>query len=406
MAVATATASCGLVRSQRRARTMSRSCWRLVVLLGLSWVALLLLGGTAHATSSDSRNDAAAPVASDRQEVPLIGKVLSTVGGVTDALPLDRAADKATVTEPVARVVETTTKTVASAAETVASATAVTDKAPAALPVLNAGDAVTSVANTVRATAEATSSGDELLDVRLPSVTETVAPIIGSVTAQVDTTIATAVDTVELLTVPLPVSRPLTGALDAAAGTVDAATDLVDAVASAATRTVDSAVVATTSVLAPVLGGVTGPVGSIGVSAPGVNATTGTDTHPTGAEDGVTGPVVAGAWVPASIAFTTASMPAESTAGGPSVPPPNAGTDSTDVAAQPAADIVTTVPVPVSGAGSTSGSGGSTTTPSLDQTLVRVESEPEFEVEITEPIEGPAGPMPGTPCVDPAFSPD
>lgn len=407
MAVATATAQCGQVRSQRRAGTMSRGCWRLVVLLGLSWVALLLLGGTAQAAPSDVRRDEPAPVVSDRQAVPLLGKVLSTVGEVKDALPLDRGVAATTVAEPVGSVADTAAATVATATDAVATTVATaTEKAPTSLPVVDAGDAVTELANTVRATADATGSSEKLLDVRLPSVSGTVAPVVQGVTEQIDTTTAAAVEAVELLAVPLPVSRPLTGALDSVAGTVDAATDLVDAMTATTTRSVDAVVVTATVVLAPVLGAASGPVGSIGVAAPGSAVAPATDTSATDAAEGVTGPVVVGAAVPASIASTSMGAPVESTTGGPSVPPPNAGTDSSDVAAQPAADIVTTVPAPMSGAGSTSGSGGSPTTPSLDQTLVRVESEPEFEVETTEPIEGPAGPMPGTPCVDPAFSPD
>ncbi|HSX66218.1 hypothetical protein, partial [Nocardioides sp.] len=137
MAVATATAHSGQVRFQRRAWTMSRGCWRLVVLLGLAWVALVLLGGTAQAAPTEKPGDSAAPAAP--RPVPLLGQTLANVGTLVDELPLDHVTQRLTgsrtaVPQPLAEAVETATKTVATAADTAAkTASAVATAAPAYL---------------------------------------------------------------------------------------------------------------------------------------------------------------------------------------------------------------------------------------------------------------------------------
>lgn len=404
MADATATADSGQVRPQRRAGTMSRGCWRFVVLLGLSWVALLLLGGTAHAAEEP------APGPKRDQALPLLGKVLSNVGTVTEALPVREVTGTAAKTlqglnqrdvsipEPVAEATQTVIAN---------GATSAPKTPPTQLPVLDAGDAVTTLVDSIAGSANATASGENLLDVKLPSITETVAPIVNSAARQLDTTTRVVADTTELLAVPLPLTRPLPHVLDKLADTVDRTTDVLTSTAGAVTRTADTVVASLTDALAPVLDAVTGPAGSISVSVGGGASTT-TATTPaldlavdaTQEAGGVGGSAPASAGQHVDVLRDTAT-------GGPAVPPPDASNDSTDVVAQPATDIVTTVPVPVSAAGSTTGHGGSAPIPSPDQTLVRVdESEPEFEVVITKPIEGPAGPMPGTPSADPAFSPD
>lgn len=400
MADATATALRGQVRSQRRAGTMSRACWRLVVLLGLAWGAVLLLGGTAQAAPAAEHHRAGGRDARPHA-VPLLGQVLSTVDKVTHP----RAkADK--VAHPHVKATATATKLVATPKSVGAKVTTTTTHATQpTLPAAQLLGTVSAIANDVRDTAEATASSDSLLDVRIPTTSDIVTPTIAAVTDQIDATVHAGAAT--LLTVPLPVTQPVAGLLEAAAGAVDLTTDRLVTVTAGVTASVDTVVRRTTQAIAPVLNAVTGPAGSIVISTPGAGPSAGA------------APVSPGA--PATDATattaprTTTDAPAArhldvrgsgATLGGPAVPPPDA--TPTHVVAQPAADIVTSLAVPMSGAGSTTGNGGSSApAPSLDKTLVRVdESEPVFEDEAVEPIEGPTGPMPGTPSADPSFSPD
>lgn len=405
MADATATARGGQVRSQRCVRTMSRGCWRLVVLLGLSWIALILLGGTAQAS------DEPAPSAKSGQAVPLLGKVLSDVGTVTAALPVREVTQSATKTiqnltprdvtipEPVAEATDAT-------------ASAVPVSTPSAdlpvqttAPVQTTSDAVAAVGETVKQTAEAAVAGENLLDVHVPSLTGTVAPLVDSAAAQLDATTQSLAEGVGTLAVPLPIAASLPGLLDTLAGTVDRTTDVITSTTHTVTASADAVMSSLTQAIAPLLEAVTGPLGSVSVGASGTAPAAGATPSDLGTSAlPETQPATAGA-EPGADQEIDAAPSGNLT--GPAVPPPDSSKDSTNVVAQPATDIVTAVPVPVSAAGSTTGNGGSAPGPALDQTLVRVDgSEPVFEADVTEPIEGPAGPMPGTPSADPAFSPD
>lgn len=410
MAVATATAHSGQVRFQRRAWTMSRGCWRLVVLLGLAWVALVLLGGTAQAAPTEKPGDSAAPAAP--RPVPLLGQTLANVGTLVDELPLDHVTQRLTgsrtaVPQPLAEAVETATKTVATAADTAAkTASAVATAAPAYLPAVDGLEVATGLADSVRATAEATAAEQELLDVAIPSIAATLSPVAAAAADQVDTTTQTVAATVEILSAPLPVAQPLNAAVAPLVGAIDGATDAFVAATSLTATMVDGVVGATTRALDPFLAVVTAPAGSVGVTA---TSGAGAGIGPVAQPDLNTinpGTDATGSDLPAPAALRADSALPDSTHGRPAVPPPDAATVSTYVVAQSASDIATALAVPVSGAGSTTGHGGSFPTPALDQTLVRVEAEPEFVTDSTDPIEGPTGPMPGTPCADPSFSPD
>ena len=408
MAVATATAYSGLVCTQRRVWTMSRGCWRLVVLLGLAWVALLLLGGTAHAAPAGDEAAPAAPAAPG--PVPLLGKTLAEVGTLTASLPVHdvvrglSSGSTAGAAQPVAHVVESATTTVANATDTAAkTAATAAAAAPTSLPVAHGLEAVTNLADSVRTTAEATAGEQNLLDVEVPSIAATVVPVVGATAEQIDTTAHQVAET--LLAAPLPIARPLHAAVAPVVSAIDLATDVVTATSSLAATAVDQAVSTTTQLIAPVLAVVSAPAGSIAVSGPG--SSSGAGSAP------VAQPV------PGTVPDSRSNQPSPSSAlprvddrvpdgthGRPAVPPPDAAGTSIDVVAQPASDIATVLPVPMSGAGSTTGNGGAAPTPATDQTLVRVESEPEIADDTTDPIEGPTGPMPGTPADDPAFSPD
>ncbi|TCJ29838.1 hypothetical protein [Nocardioides jejuensis] len=402
MADATATALRGQVRSQRRAGTMSRACWRLVVLLGLAWGAVLLLGGTAQAAPAAEHHRAGGHDARPHA-VPLLGQVLSTVDKVTHPrAKADKIAHPHMTATPAATKPAATPKLVG--AKITAPSTHATQPT---LPAAQLLGTVSAIANDVRDTAEATASSDSLLDVRIPTTSDIVTPTITAVTDQVDATVQTVADAATLLTVRLPLTRPVAGLLETAAGAVDLTTDHVVAATASVTASVDTAVRRTTQAIAPVLHAVSGPIGSIVISAPGAGPSAGAAPVSPGAPA-----TDASATIPTR---TTVDVPAArhldrlgsgATLGGPAVPPPDA--TPTHVVAQPAADIVTSLAVPMSGAGSTTGNGGSSApAPSLDKTLVRVdESEPVFEDEAVEPIEGPTGPMPGTPSADPSFSPD
>ncbi|GGO90481.1 hypothetical protein GCM10011584_22350 [Nocardioides phosphati] len=417
MAEATATADGGLVRLQRRAWTTSRGCWRLVVLLGLAWVALLLIGGTAHAAPADEGRSDTPPTAPG--PIPLLGQSLASLGTVAEALPIQPVTQVLTsgarstaapepVAQPVAHAVETVTQAAASATTPVAkAATSAAAAAPAYAPAVGGLQAVSGLTDSVRATAEDTASSGKLLDVKVPSFGATLTPVVAAAGEQVDAATQLAADAAVTLAAPLPVAYPLHQLLAPVAHAVDLTTDTLTSTATLAGRTADAAVARTTRALAPVLAAVTGPAGSIAVSGPGAGGSSGVPALQPGLPAAVPGsaaPAVTD--VPAGAIRGTASVCSDDAHGGPAVPPPDASASSSHVVAQPASDIATVAPVPVSGAGSTTGGGGSAPTPAVDQTLVRVESEPEFTATTTEPIEGPTGPMPGTPADDPAFSPD
>lgn len=410
MAEATATAGSGLVRTQRRAWTLSRGCWRLVVLLGLAWVALLLLGGTAHAASSDEQPAPPRPAG-----IPLLGQALAGVGNLTAALPVREVATGLTAgddaaAQPLATAVESATTAVTdAAAATTHVASAAAAAAPAYLPAADGLDSVGHLADTMKATAEATASGATLLDVKVPSISTLADPLVAGVGEQVDTATELAAGAVAALVAPVPVAHPIAAALAPtvakAVGTVDVLTDVLTASTSVVTRTADGVVGAATGVLSPVLAVVTAPAGSIVVSAGGTGGASGPAVQP-GVPTAVPTTVAgASSLTVAPIRGADATCP-DALHRGPAVPPPDAGGHTIHLVAQPAPDTATVLPVPVSGAGSTTGNGGSAPTPVLDQALVRVESEPEFTAESNDPIDGPTGPMPGTPASDPAFSPD
>jgi hypothetical protein len=388
MEAATATASCGQVRSRRRARTLSRGGWRLVVLLGLSWVALLLLGGTAHAAPCEKQACVAAPGARpttpDAQPLPLVGEILAHAGDTTAALPVQQVADIAT----------TALGGLAGKAP---------DAAAASLPVASSIDAVGAVAETVRSTADS-AGGEKLLDVKLPSATSTAAPLVAGLAGQAVSTAYAALESVEVLTVRLPVAGGLTDTLRATTDTLDLTMQAVVGATYALAGATDQAVGLTGSVLSPILETITSPAGTIGVTVPGAGA--GATSAPSPAADCFGSSPVPGEAAATQVHSAQAGQSLGGRAlSGPAVPPPDSNAFTT-VAVQPAADIVTILPVPVSGAGFTSGNGGTTPAPRLDQTLVRVESGPTVEFKTTKPVEGHTGPMPGTPSADPAFSPD
>lgn len=407
MAVATATALRGQVRSQRRAWTLSRGCWRLVVLLGFAWAALVLLGGTAEAAPSDARNDRPAPATPG--SIPLLGQTLTNVGTlVGDVTAGLTGAGGTAVPKPVAQVAETATKAVADVSATVAdTASTVAADAPAYLPAVEGLEAVEGLADSFRETAESTASEQQLLDLTVPALASTIAPAVAAAAEQVDASAQLVKDAAAVLTSPLPVAQPLQSALAPLVGAVDRVTDVVTATTTFATSAADGVVAMTTQALAPMLAVVTAPAGSIAVTAAGGAGPSGPGVPAAqpGLETVGTGPVGADTGL-AIDTFPHADSPLpESAHGSPAVPPPDAHTPASDVA-QSAPDITTALPVPVSGAGSTTGNGGSVPTPVLDQTLVRVESAPQFAANANDPIEGPTGPMPGTPCADPTFSPD
>lgn len=421
MAEATATADGGLVRLQRRARPTSRGCWRLVMLLGLAWVALLLIGGTAHAAPADEGRSDTPPTAPG--PIPLLGQSLASLGTVAEALPIQPVTQPLTqaltsgarstaapepVAQPVAHAVETVTKAAASATTSGAkAATSAAAAAPAYAPAVGGLQAISDLADSVRATAEATASSGKLLDVKVPSFGATLTPVVAAAGEQVDAATQLAADAVVTLAAPLPLAYPLHQVLFPVAHAIDLTTDALTSTATLAGRTADAAVAGTTRALAPVLAAVTSPAGSIAVSGPGAGGSSGAPAPQPGLPAAGPGSAVpAVTEVPAGAIRGTASVCSDDAHGGPAVPPPDASASSSHVVAQPASDIATVAPVPVSGAGSTTGGGGSAPTPAVDQTLVRVESEPEFTADTTEPIEGPTGPMPGTPADDPAFSPD
>jgi hypothetical protein len=388
MAEATATAVSGQVRLQRRAWTTSRGCWRLVVLLGLAWLALVLLGGTAHADPADVRRDASAPTAprpAAPDALPLLGQTLADVGTLASA-PL----------EQVAQVVTTTTQTVAAA---------VPAAAPASAPALSMA-AASELADSVRATAVATATGPELLDVRLPSFEATIVPVVSGAAEQVHQAVHQAADAVTVLSAPVPLVQPLHDAVAPVLGVVDLTRDVLASTGSFVGVTADAVVDRAADTLVPVLAAVSGPAGAIVVSGPGAAGAAGLPAPQPDLSTVIPGSQATATALPSGAVNGDDATCLEGTPGLPAVPPPDT-TDSSTTVAHPASDTTTVAPVPVSGAGSTTGSGGgSAPTPGADLTLVRVESEPEHAAGTTgQPIEGPTGPMPGTPAADPVVLP-
>lgn len=403
MPAATATAVGGQVRAQ----ALRRTCWRLAVLLGLSWTALLLLGGTAHAACdeptceqpSGSSGPGAAP------DVPLVGRLLAGVDEPAGK-PLQKVTDLTTTalhglrgTTPAADPVP------ADAADEVDAMPALPDAgtfaaAPAG-PAAITADPVELVTSTVRGAVHAT--GDRLLLEDLPSVRTTVTPLVDGLARQLVDTADATVDAVEVLTAPLPLAGGLTPALRTAVDTLSLTTRLVVEATGTVTGSVDRVVGevggVTAALLSPVVEAVedaTGPAGDAAGTGTGGGSSPAADSAGPALSLGVV--MVRGEAPHTDRDSDTRTLP------GPAVPPP----DATDLlpAVQPAADTVTALPVPVSGAGSISGNGGATSAPRPDHPLARVVPGPAGSHGATAPVACPTGAMPGTPAADPAFSPD
>ncbi len=409
MAAATVTASGGQVRSRRRAQPLRSGCWRLAVLLGLSWAALLLLGSTAHAACDEPTCDQpATPAGPEAQPaVPLVGELLAGLDGTAAAATL----------EPIG---ELTTATLGGHARTPSADApepdATTD--PAAIPVGDlietapapaGSDPALTLADTVRTTAGSVNRR-LLVDEGLPSVRSTAAPLVDRLTREVTRSATTAVEAVEALTVPLPLAGGLSPVLRSTIdSTVSLATRLAVDTTYAATGAVDRTVGLTSSLVAPVLSPVLESVAEPrpADSAEGSGSAAGPGTSPSSLVASVSpgsGLVLGVVTAPADAARPAADLAAR-TLSGPGTPPPDT-TGLTTRAVQPAADTTTTLAVPVSGAGSITGTGGTPSVPRLDQTPVHVEGAPTAVVGSTEPVTCFSGPMPGTPAADPAFSPD
>lgn len=418
MAAATVTASGGQVRSQRRARALRRGCWRLAVLLGLSWAGLLLLGGTAHAACDEPTCDQpAAPAVPEAQPgVPLVGELLARLDGTVAATTLEQVRDLTTATlgghqrTPSADTPEpgTTDHAAAPVADAIEPTRDAAEPAASSLAAPSASDPALRLADTVR-TAAGTVNRQLLVGEGLPSVRSTAVPLVDQLAREVTRSATAAVGTVEELTVALPVAAGLSPALRSTIdSTVSLATRLAVDTTHAATGAIDRTVGLTSSlvspVLSPVLETVAGPRSADGADRPGSAAGTGTSTgSPVASDSPGAGLVLRLAAAPADAAQPAADFAARALPG-PGTPPPDA-TGQTTPAVQPAADT-TTLAVPVSGAGSITGTGGSPSVPRLDQTPVRVEGAPTGVIGTTEPVTCFSGPMPGTPAADPAFSPD
>lgn len=394
MAPATATAAGGQVRSA----AVRRTCWRLALLLGLAWAALLLLGGTAHATCDGPTCEQAAATdrADTRPGVPLVGQLLASTDEPTPAQPLRQVADL----------------TVAALDALGRTTPAVPDPDAEALPALPAaaeqdlaGPAATDTApvgvitNTVRDTLEDT--GERLTLRNVPSVRSTVTPLLDGLTRQVVETADDAVDAVEVLAAPLPIAGALLPSLRTTVDALSRTARLAVGATDTLTQSVDEVVGVTAAALSPVAEVVERIAGTVG---DGDTAGPVTGAGPSAAA-GTTGSGPAFGVVMVRIDGPQAGhQPGSRALPGPAVPPPS----TTDLvpAVQPAADTVSVLPVPVSGAGSISGNGGGTSAPRPDQPLVRVVPEDAGSHEVIEPVTRPTGAMPGTPAADPAFSPD
>ncbi len=393
MAAATATAVGGQVRS----RAVRRTCWRLAVLLGLSWAALLLLGGTAHAACDDATCEQPAAPAQPGAEVPMVGELLANADEPTTPQPLRQVADlTATALDGLRGTTPAHTPDPAAAVDALPALPAAGAHTPAAAAPSTGVDAAGLLTNTVRDTVEAT--GEKLTLKDVPSIRATVTPLVDSLTRQVVGTADDAVDTVETLAAPLPLAGGLAQTLRTAVGTLSLASQLAVDATDAVTGSVDEVVGTTAAVIAPVVEQVTHPAGTGDSAGP----TTGAGPAPSAA-DAATGPALGVVTVRldaphADLASGTRTL------SGPAVPPPDAV--ALTPVAQPAADTVTALPVPVSGAGFTPGNGGAASAPRPDHPLARVAPEPLAARPATAPVACPAGPMPGTPAADPAFSPD
>lgn len=410
MAAATVTASGGQVRSRRRVRALPHGCWRLAVLLGLAWTALLLLGGTAHATCDDAAcEQPAGPAGPEAQpEVPLVGKLLASVGDTPAASSLEQVTD---LTATVLGGPERTAPIVATDAPTDTAGPTQTNPSAG-----KGSDAVELLADTVRGTADSVDGQLLIGGERLPSVRSTATSLVDGVARQVVRSADTAVDTVEALTVPLPLAGGLTETLRTTVGsTLDLATRVAVDTTYAATGAVDRTVGLTSSVLSPVLSPVLETVtrpadtddtdDTDSTDGPGGSAGPGGSTGSPAASGTIASGLVLGVVAAPADAAQADQGPAARALSGPGTPPPDTNR-STTPAVQSAADTITTLAVPVSGAGSITGNGGTTSVPRLDQTPGRVEVGPTGEDRATEPVESFSGPMPGTPSADPAFSPD
>lgn len=403
MTSATATASGGQVRSGRGARALARGCWRLVILLGLSWAALLLLGGTAHAACDEPACDQATSPAVPEAEpdVPLVGKLLADAGDPRPTRPLQRVADLAATAVDGLRgttpaTPDATPLPATGTIDEVAAPVPAAQPAPASPLQMTRIDAVGLLPNTVRSAADAT--GESLRLENLPSIRTTVTPLVDGLARQVVDSADAAVDAVEVLAAPLPLAGGLTETLRSAVGALGMTAQLAVGATDAVTGSVDDVVAVTASVLSPVVDTVTGPIGTGDAAGPA------SDAGPTPAP-GTSGsePVQRVVAIPVD-APHTAQVSGTRALSGPVVPPP----DALDVAygMQSAADTVTALPVPVSGAGSITGNGGAPSAPRPDHPLARVAPEPAGTQQATAPVECPAGAMPGTPAADPVFSPD
>lgn len=400
MTSATATAFGGQVRSGRGARALARGCWRLVILLGLSWAALLLLGGTAHAACDEPACDqAAGPAAPEAAaDVPLVGKLLADAGDARAAKPLQQVADLATTAVDSLRRTTPATPDAAPlpAADVIDEVTAPVTAADPAPAGVTRVDAVGLLTNTVRSTADAT--GESLRLENVPSVRSTVTPLVDGLARQVVDSADAAVDAVEVLAAPLPLAGGLTETLRTAVGALEMTARLAVGATDAVTGSVDDVVAVTSSVLSPVVDTVTGPIGTGDAAGPATDAGPTPAPSTSGSE-----PVHRVVAIPVD-APHTAQVSDTRALSGPAVPPP----DALDVSygMQSAADTVTALPVPVSGAGSITGNGGAPSAPRPDHPLARVAPEPAGTQQATAPVECPAGAMPGTPAADPVFSPD
>lgn len=399
MPAATATA----VGGQVRVPALRRTCWRLAVLLGLSWAALLLLGGTAHAACDEPTcEQPSGPTGQETgAEVPMVGQLLASADDPTTTRPLQRVTDLTTTaldglrgTTPADDAADQ-----GDAVDTMPALpdAAVADDAPAAAPAATTG---LDVGELVTSTVEAT--GERLLLQDVPSVRSTVTPLVDGLARQVVGTADAAVDAVEVLAAPLPLAGELTQTLRTAVDTLSRTTRLAVDATDTVTGSVDEVVGVTATVISPVISPVvekiTGPADAGDAAGP----TTGSAPAPAAGSTG-SGPALGVVMVRVD-GPQAGDQAATRALSGPAVPPPNA--TALMPAVQPAADTVTALPVPVSGAGSISGNGGATSAPRPDHPLVRVVPGSAGAHEVTEPVACPTGPMPGTPAADPAFSPD
>ncbi|GAB2980137.1 hypothetical protein [Nocardioides montaniterrae] len=376
MGAVAATASCGRagVRGGRTART---AC-RLLVLLGLSFVAVLLLGSSANAKDCDRPSCEAAPAA----RPGLVHGLLDLTGSLLHPL-LAHASDAHQAT-PVP-----------------------TPHVPAAHgPASTLTHHVTApLASTLATTTPAAAQPSQGEPVRLPSLHDALAPVLGAAAQAADG----AVDMVADATAPLPVVGSMTALLrDTGTAVVDAVGSSVSSLGTSLDTTLGQASVALGTVLAPLAGGRAGTptVGSpTGASSPAGAGTSSVDSPAAHLSDLLVLGARPGLAAGSPGAFAALDGPA---AGVPSAPPETAGAV---LAAQSAPGIVTASAVPVPGAvgaaaGSTPGPASSGSTGSHELTQVAGTFAFRAVMVIGSPAVTVAGPRPGTPLVDPGFSPD